>query len=278
MKSWRSFGVAALAAALLLPSGRAEGRGHMRGFSPRGGGLGMVFGAAMAQARARAAWEAREAAAEAARRAKNNAQRMTYADAMALMHDHRATHQSAIFAVGPTVLPTGAGRSPIPVFGFAVYDEFFPMVDVPFEYGSGWSADDDAQGAPVVVISDALNLRHDGVIIHLAASIPRKLDLPRLLQFEKRRVEIENLRRLKQRKQRNRSAISGSHGSIHQPCNGIPRCTALRAFSEALATSTSQLFLSALRPSSTTVAERWFMPGMHNKAKSSHARTRAGQS
>jgi len=98
---------------------------------------------------------------------------LTYADAMALMHDHRGTRQSAIYAVGPTVLPTGATRSPIPVFGFAVYDEFFPMVDVPFQYGSGWSANDDAQGAPVVVISDALNQQVFGG----ANSVGRSLDL-----------------------------------------------------------------------------------------------------
>jgi putative ABC transport system permease protein len=98
---------------------------------------------------------------------------LTYADAMALLHDHRAARQSAIFAIAPTVLPAGAGRSPIPVFGFAVDDEFFPMVDVPFRYGSGWSADEDAQGAPVVVIGDALNQQVFGG----ANSVGRNLDL-----------------------------------------------------------------------------------------------------
>jgi putative ABC transport system permease protein len=82
---------------------------------------------------------------------------LDYADAMALMHDHRGTLQSVIYAVAPTVLPTGVTRSPIPVFGFGVYSEFFPMVDVPFQYGSGWQASDDSDGAPVIVISDALN-------------------------------------------------------------------------------------------------------------------------
>ncbi|HZX72358.1 MAG TPA: ABC transporter permease [Rhodanobacter sp.] len=80
-----------------------------------------------------------------------------YADAMALWHDHRATRQSPIYAVAPTVLPAGAARSPIPVFGFGVYSEFFPMVDVPFQYGAGWQAGADNDGAPVIVISDALN-------------------------------------------------------------------------------------------------------------------------
>ena len=80
-----------------------------------------------------------------------------YTDAMALMRDHRAARQSAMFLVSPSVLPRGAGQHPIGVDGHAVYSEFFPMLDVPFEYGSGWSAADDAQRAAVVVISDSLN-------------------------------------------------------------------------------------------------------------------------
>ncbi|MBD8871543.1 ABC transporter permease [Rhodanobacter sp. DHB23] len=84
---------------------------------------------------------------------------LAYADAMALMRDHRAARQSAIYAVAPSVLPTDASRTPIPLDGFAVYGEFFPMLDVPFEYGSGWGSGDDARGAPVAVIGDALNRR-----------------------------------------------------------------------------------------------------------------------
>ncbi|TAM19766.1 MAG: FtsX-like permease family protein [Rhodanobacter sp.] len=82
---------------------------------------------------------------------------LDYADAVALQHDHRAARQSAIYAIGPSVLPTDASRTPIPLGGFAVYSEFFPMLDVPFQYGSGWSADDDARQAPVAVISDDIN-------------------------------------------------------------------------------------------------------------------------
>ena len=47
--------------------------------SPRGGGLGAVWGAAAAWSAQRAAWEKREAIAESIRRAKNNQQRMAYA-------------------------------------------------------------------------------------------------------------------------------------------------------------------------------------------------------
>jgi len=82
---------------------------------------------------------------------------LDYTDAMALMRDHRARLQSAIYLIAPSVIPTGAGRSPIPVDGYAVYGEFFPMLDVPFLYGSGWSADDDAHQAAVAVIGDKLN-------------------------------------------------------------------------------------------------------------------------
>jgi len=84
---------------------------------------------------------------------------MDYADAMALMRQHRATRQSAIYAISPSAMPTGTSRnrSPIMLDGYAVYGEFFPMLDVRFPYGHGWSAQDDAAPSPVIVISDKLN-------------------------------------------------------------------------------------------------------------------------
>jgi len=82
---------------------------------------------------------------------------LDYADAMALQRDHRATLQSAMYLISPSVIPSGAGRHPINVSGHAVYSEFFPMLDVPFEYGSGWGADADTQRAEVAVISNKLN-------------------------------------------------------------------------------------------------------------------------
>lgn len=84
---------------------------------------------------------------------------LTYTDAMALMHQHRASRQSAIYAISPSGMPANAGRirSPIQLHGYAVYSDFFPMLDVPFRYGSGWSADDDALQLPVAVISDRIN-------------------------------------------------------------------------------------------------------------------------
>ena len=96
---------------------------------------------------------------------------LDYIDAMALMRDHRAARQSTIYAVAPSVLPTDASRTPIPLNGFAVYGEFFPMLDVPFEYGSGWSADADSRGAPVVVIGDTINRRLFGGVDSIGRTV-----------------------------------------------------------------------------------------------------------
>ena len=84
---------------------------------------------------------------------------LDYIDATALMRQHRATRQSAMYRVSPTTMPssTSRNRSPIMLDGYAVYSEFFPMLDVPFHYGHGWSAQDDAAQLPVAVISDQLN-------------------------------------------------------------------------------------------------------------------------
>lgn len=85
------------------------------------------------------------------------AQAMDYTDAVALMRDHRAKLQSAMYPISPSIVPAEAGRHTINVSGYAVYSEFFPMLDVPFLYGSGWNASDGEKRAPAVVISKKLN-------------------------------------------------------------------------------------------------------------------------
>lgn len=82
---------------------------------------------------------------------------LDYGTAKALLRDHRAKYQSAVYAIQPAVTPASPGVHPFHEFGFAVTGEFFPMLDVPFKYGSGWSNADDAGRAQVVVISEALN-------------------------------------------------------------------------------------------------------------------------
>jgi putative ABC transport system permease protein len=82
---------------------------------------------------------------------------LDYTDAIALMRDHRAKFQSAMYMITPSIVPSEAGKHPINVEGHAVFNEFFPMTDAPFQYGSGWSAADDDQRAAVAVISDKIN-------------------------------------------------------------------------------------------------------------------------
>jgi putative ABC transport system permease protein len=82
---------------------------------------------------------------------------LDYNDAVALMRDHRAKLQSPMYPIGPSVVPADAAKHPIQTGGHAVFGEFFAMVDVPFQYGSGWSAADDEHRAQVAVISGKLN-------------------------------------------------------------------------------------------------------------------------
>lgn len=82
---------------------------------------------------------------------------LDYGTAEALLHDHRARYQSANYWIEPTVVPDKAGLHPFNVSGFAVSGQIFPMLDVPFQYGSGWSDADDADRAQVVVIGAELN-------------------------------------------------------------------------------------------------------------------------
>lgn len=82
---------------------------------------------------------------------------LDYGTAVALMREHRAHFQSAAYWVQPTVIPARADEHPFGTSGFAVSSELFPMLDVPFRYGGGWSSAEDAARAQVVVIGSELN-------------------------------------------------------------------------------------------------------------------------
>lgn len=84
---------------------------------------------------------------------------MTYIDAMALMRQHRAAQQTAMYPILPTVYPDDPAEKSRAVPGHAVYAAFFAMLDVPFRYGSGWSSADDGHRARVAVIDSQLNQR-----------------------------------------------------------------------------------------------------------------------
>jgi putative ABC transport system permease protein len=86
-------------------------------------------------------------------------EQMTYIDAMNLWEAGKGLRQTPIYGLGPSI---DAGRADLPPFfsdGVAVGRDFFPMFDVPFLHGQPWSAEDDARGASVVVISRGLSER-----------------------------------------------------------------------------------------------------------------------
>jgi putative ABC transport system permease protein len=89
---------------------------------------------------------------------------LTYIDAMALTHQHRAVRQSSIIAMWRSIAPPRASPNGdlIEARGYAVDSEFFPMLDVPFHYGSSWSAGDDDHQAAVAVVSDRFNQKEFG--------------------------------------------------------------------------------------------------------------------
>jgi putative ABC transport system permease protein len=84
---------------------------------------------------------------------------VNYIDAMAWMKARRAKHQTALYATSLSVRPDDPRQKPFKSYVRPVYTDFFPMFDVPFQYGNPWTADDDETRAPVVVISHAINDR-----------------------------------------------------------------------------------------------------------------------
>jgi putative ABC transport system permease protein len=82
---------------------------------------------------------------------------LSYMDAMALWQAHKASRQTLLY---PTQWQVESDNPSVPAMtetGDAVTADFFSMFDVPFRFGSGWTADDDAQHATVAVISRHLN-------------------------------------------------------------------------------------------------------------------------
>jgi putative ABC transport system permease protein len=82
---------------------------------------------------------------------------LSYIDAMALWRARKASWLTLLYATkwqvesdNPLIPATSLG-------GDAVTADFFSMFDVPFRFGGGWTADDDAQRSNVAVISRHLN-------------------------------------------------------------------------------------------------------------------------
>jgi putative ABC transport system permease protein len=86
-------------------------------------------------------------------------EQVTHRDAMALWEQARGKRQTPIYGISPAI---DSGRPDLPPFfseGVAVGRDFFDMFEVPFLHGQHWSAQEDEQGAAVVVIGRALSER-----------------------------------------------------------------------------------------------------------------------
>jgi putative ABC transport system permease protein len=82
---------------------------------------------------------------------------LSYIDAMALMHAHAAKRQTAIYSTYLKGRAPDTAAAPFQIIVPAVYADFFPMFDAPFQFGGPWTQSDDAAGAPVAVIPRKLN-------------------------------------------------------------------------------------------------------------------------
>lgn len=84
---------------------------------------------------------------------------VTYLDATALLGAKRAYRQAAMSGSTLAVEPSNRDERPYFVEVRATTADFFPMFDVPFKYGSGWSAESDDAAERVVVLKGTANER-----------------------------------------------------------------------------------------------------------------------
>lgn len=82
---------------------------------------------------------------------------LDYQSAMDLWSAKRADRQTLIADSEIKVRAPEVNQPPLMLMLLSTTSDFFPMFDVPFQYGHGWSADDDAKHARVAVISADLN-------------------------------------------------------------------------------------------------------------------------
>ncbi|MEO8810513.1 MAG: ABC transporter permease [Rhodanobacter sp.] len=82
---------------------------------------------------------------------------LTYVDAMNLLHARKAERQVVTALTRAKVSPLHLGQRPFFSDGVMTTADFFSMFDVPFQYGGGWSADDESNHARVAVIAGFLN-------------------------------------------------------------------------------------------------------------------------
>lgn len=84
---------------------------------------------------------------------------MSYRDAMNLYNAKKTLRQAVMFPNSTAVEPANPDIKPYMAEALFTHGDFFPMFDVPFLYGGGWSAAQDEEAARVVVLSRETNER-----------------------------------------------------------------------------------------------------------------------
>ena len=82
---------------------------------------------------------------------------MDYRSALDLWGAHRADRQAMVTSSQLRLTAPQVNLPPLMAQMLSTTSDFFPMFDVPFRYGGGWTAQDDANRARVAVISSDLN-------------------------------------------------------------------------------------------------------------------------
>jgi putative ABC transport system permease protein len=90
---------------------------------------------------------------------ENLQEQISYTDAINLLNARQAKRQSPMYRTGMALLPSDARLKPFQVRARAATADIFPMFEIPFLFGSPWSAADDTDHSGVVVLTRALNDR-----------------------------------------------------------------------------------------------------------------------
>lgn len=96
---------------------------------------------------------------------------LTYMDAKYVHASHIPQRSVIMFKSGGVLSGGIAERKPLPVIARVTTSDFFAMFDVPFLFGSGWSASADNATAPQIVISRQENTKLFGGINSVGRTI-----------------------------------------------------------------------------------------------------------
>jgi len=85
------------------------------------------------------------------------AEQLTYRDANALQESDIPTYKTYMFKIAGVIQPENEEVAPFIETGRMAFNDFFPMFDVPFLYGSAWADSADQRDEMVVVLAKRAN-------------------------------------------------------------------------------------------------------------------------